>query len=470
MSEVQGPNRPRRAMGFPDLVMFNIVTGISLRWIATAATVGASAVVIWLIAWCAFYLPLALSVMELSSRYPQEGGMYVWTKRAFGEFPGFMTGWTYWASNLPYFPAVLYFAASNALYAGPGRWLALSNDRTYFFLFAMLGLALATFLNVIGLSVGKWLHNLGAMGTWLPIAILFAIAATAWHRFGSATSFTARTMTPHMHFRDVLFMATIVFALGGSESASFLGDEVKDARRNLPRGLLAGGAFVTTGYILGTVAALLALPADQVSGLEGIMQAISKSAERVGFTGIVPFAALLITISNLGALGAWLAVSARLPFVAGLDRYLPEAFARVHPKWGTPHVALLAQAICGVIFIVLSQAGTSVYGAYEVLVSMGIITYFIPYLLVFASLIRLQREPATAETMRIPGGRPVAIALGTLGFTTTSVTIVFSLIPAADEPHKFLAVAKIVGLTTVLLAVGVLLFAFGKSRAAKIPA
>jgi amino acid transporter len=470
MSEAPGPHRPRRAMGFRDLVMFYIVTGISLRWIATAATVGASAVIIWLIAWCAFYLPLALSVMELSSRYPQEGGMYVWTKRAFGEFPGFMTGWTYWASNLPYFPAVLYFAASNALYVGSARWLALSNSRTYFFLFAMVGLALATFLNVIGLSVGKWLHNLGAIGTWLPIAILFAIAATAWHRFGSATSFTPATMTPHMHFRDVLFMATIVFALGGSESASFLGDEVKDARKNLPRGLLAGGAFVTTGYILGTVAVLIALPANQVSGLEGIMQAISRSAERVGFTGIVPLAALLITISNLGALGAWLAVSARLPFVAGLDRYLPEAFARVHPKWGTPHVALLAQAICGVIFIILSQAGTSVYGAYEVLVSMGIVTYFIPYLFVFASLIRLQREPAAPETMRIPGGRPAAIALGTLGFTTTLVTIVFSVIPAADEPHKLLAVAKIVGLTALLLAVGVLLFALGKSRAAKIPA
>jgi glutamate:GABA antiporter len=469
MSETPSSNRPHRAMGFRDLVLFYIVTGISLRWIATAATVGASAVVIWLIAWCAFYLPLALSVMELSSRYPQEGGMYVWTKRAFGEFPGFMTGWTYWASNLPYYPAVLYFAASNALYIGPASWQFLANNKTYFLLFALLGLALGTFLNVIGLSVGKWLHNLGAIGTWLPIAILFAIAATAWHRFGSATKFTVASMTPHMHFRDVLFMATIVFALGGSESASFLGDEVKDARRNLPRGLLAGGAFVTSGYILGTVAVLIALPASQVSGLQGIMQAISQSSERVGFSGIGPLAALLITVSNLGALGAWLAVSARLPFVAGLDRYLPSAFARVHPKWGTPYVALLVQATCGVIFIVLGQAGTSVYGAYEVLVSMGIITYFIPYLFVFASLIRLQREPPGPEVMHIPGGRPAALAVGVLGFTTTLVTIAFSVIPADDEPHKVFAIVKIVGLTALLLAVGVFAFAWGKSHAAKNP-
>jgi len=470
MSQPESLSRPRRAMGFRDLVLFYIVTGISLRWIATAATVGASAVVIWLIALCAFYLPLALSVMELSSRYPQEGGLYIWAKRAFGEFPGFMTGWSYWASNLPYYPAVLYFAASNALYIGPKSWLALANNKTYFFLFALLGLLLATFLNVIGLSVGKWLHNLGAIGTWLPIAILFAIAAVAWHRFGSATRFALATMTPHMHFRDVLFLATIVFALGGSESASFLGGEIQDPRKNLPRALLSGGAFVTTGYILGTVAVLIALPASQISGLEGIMQAISKSAEHVGWFGVGPVAALLITISNLGALGAWLAVSARLPFVAGIDRYLPAAFARVHPKWGTPYVALLVQAAVGIIFIFIGQVGTSVYGAYEVLVSMGIITYFIPYLFVFASLIRLQREPSAPGVMHIPGGRRAAIALGMLGFATTLVTIACSVMPADDEPHKILAVVKIVGLTAVLLAIGVFMFRWGRSHAARNPA
>ena len=454
-------------MGFRDLVLFYIVTGISMRWIATAAAVGPAGVVIWIIACCAFYLPLALSVMELSSRYPQEGGPYVWAKRAFGEFPGFLTGWTYWASNLPYYSSILYFTAGNALFIGPARWQALSNDKTYFIVFSLLGLALATFLNLIGLSVGKWLHNLGAIGTWLPIAMLIGIAGVAWHRFGSATHFSPATMTPHMHFRDILFMATIVFALGGCESASFMGDEIRDAKKNLPRGLLAGGFFVTIGYIVGTIAVLVALPAHQVSGLQGIMQAISQAGAEVGFSGIGPIAALLITIGNLGALGAWLAVSARLPFVAGLDRYLPSVFAKIHPKWGTPHVALLTQAVCGLIFVLLGQAGTSVYGAYEVLVSMGIISYFIPYLFVFASLIRLQREAAGPDVLRIPGGKKVATGIGFLGFVTTTVTIVFSLMPAADEPHPLLAVAKIIVLTAILILLGVFTFRWGKAQAAK---
>ncbi len=370
MAEAEGKGHPRRAMGFRDLVLFYVVTGISLRWIATAATAGPSAIVIWIIAWLAFFLPLALSVMELSSRYPQEGGMYVWSKRAFGDFAGFMTGWTYWSSNLPYFPGVLYFAASNALFMGGGRWRHLSENKEYFIVFSLAALLLATLLNVIGLNVGKWLHNLGAIGTWLPIALLIGMGLAAWIKFGPATPINRTTLVPGTHFRDFVFWSTIVFALGGSESASFLGDEIRDARRNIPRGLLVGGIIVSTGYILGTVGVLLALPKREVTGLAGIMEAISKTAGRIGLGGISLLAALLITVSNIGAVGAWLAATARLPFVAGIDRFLPRAFARVHPKWGTPYVALLVQAACGVIFTFLGQAGTSVKGAYEALVSM----------------------------------------------------------------------------------------------------
>jgi amino acid transporter len=128
------------------------------------------------------------------------------------------------------------------------------------------------------------------------------------------------------------------------------------------------------------------------------------------------------------------------------------------------------QSAVGVIFVFLGQAGTSVYGTYEILVSMGIITYFIPYLFVFASLIRLKREPAAPGVVRIPGGEIAAIALGALGFATTLVTIICAVIPAEDEPHKILAVLKIVGLTGILLTAGVLVFGWGKSRSAKNPA
>jgi len=449
-------------MGFRDLVLFYVVTGISLRWIATAATAGPSAITIWLIAWLAFYLPFVLSVVELSSRYPQEGGLYVWAKQAFGDFAGFMNGWIYWCSNLPYFPSLLYFTASVALYAGPPSWHRYAGNKTYFVLFSLGGLALATALNIVGLSVGKWLHNLGAIGTWLPIGILYAVAIACWWKFGSATSFHGASLIPHAGSRDVLFWASIIFALSGAESASFLGDEVKEPRRNIPRALLIAGVVVTTGYILGTVAMLVALPASEVSGLEGIMQAISTAGSRAGIGGLGPIAAVLIVVSNLGALGAWLAAAARLPFVAGIDKYLPPTFAKVHPKWGTPYVALLVHCAVTTLVIFLGQAGTSIYGAYEVLVGMGIIASFIPYLMIFASLLRLHREPAGRGVVRIPGGKKIAMLVGVVGVVTSIVTIVLSTVPGPDEPHPLLAVAKLIGLTLVLIISGAGVFRWGK--------
>jgi amino acid transporter len=155
----------------------------------------------------------------------------------------------------------------------------------------------------------------------------------------------------------------------------------------------------------------------------------------------------------------------RIPFVAGIDRFLPPAFARLHPKWGTPYVPLLTQAILSAIFIFLGQAGTSVRGAYDVLLSMTIIVYFVPYVMVFAALIKLQREPAGPEVNHIPGGKPVAFIVGTVGIITSVLTIVFSASPPADEPHKGLALLKEIGLVGILLAIGVLIFVIGKRAA-----
>jgi len=445
-------------MGFRDLILFYVVTGISLRWIATAAAAGPSSIVIWIGAWLAFYTPLALSVLELSSRYPNEGGLYVWSKRAFGDFSGFISAWTYWTSNLPYFPAILYFAASNALFIRSGAWGHLSNNATFYIAFSLIALAVVTWLNVIGLDVGKWLHNLGALAMWIPVMIVIGMGMLAWHRFGSATTFTPHTLIPKLHLNDIIFWSVLTFAFGGCETASFMGEEIKNARRTIPFALLVAGLTVTFCYIVGTVSVMLALPASEVSDLQGLMQAISKTAERIGWQGVIPFAAFMIALSNLGAAGAYLAAVARLPFVAGIDRFLPPVFGALHPRWRTPWVALVVQASLGAVFVFLGQAGTSVKGAYDVLVSMGVITYFIPYLYLFAAMFKLQSEPAGPDVIRVPGGKPVARLVAIVGFITTSLTIAISLLPPPDEPNKPLAVIKVVGLCGLLVLIGVAIF------------
>ena len=454
----------RKAMGLGDLVLFYVVTALSLRWIATAAAAGPSSIVIWIVGCVTYFVPLTFCVLELSSRYPEEGGIYLWSKKAFGEFAGFMTGWMYWTANLPYYPGVLYFAAGNALFIGGDRWQHLSNSSLFFILTAAIGLAIGFVLNLVGLDIGKWLHNLGAIGTWLPASVLIVMGWMAWLRFGSATAINGATVLPAADLKNVFFWSTVAFAFGGVEGASTMGSEIRDARRNIPRALLVAGVIITFMYVAATASVLIALPAEDVTGLQGFMQAISKVGQRIGFEGVAPWVALLVTLSSVGGVSAWFAASSRLPFVAGVDKFLPSAFGRVHPRWKTPYVAMAVQAALAGIFIFLGQAGTSVRGAYDFLVGMGVISYFLPFLYMFASVIRLQREPAGPDVMRIPGGRPIAILLAILGLLTTITSSVLACIPPAEEPNKFLAVVKLLGSSALMVAVGAVVYWVGKSR------
>lgn len=451
-------------MGFRDVLFFIITAGTNLQWVATAAAGGASAITVWFIGFFAMALPLGICVIALSSRHPEEGGLYVWTKVAFGDFAGFITGWCYWMSNLPYFPAVLYFAAGNALYAGGSRWTGYSASAPYFIGASLIGLAFGTVVNVVGIEVGKWLSNVGAIARWLATALLLVVGAIAYFRFGSATHFTAKTLLPTSHLKDIIFWSTIAFALTGLESASFLGDEIRDAGRTVPRAILVSIPIIMLLYLAGTISVLVALPAEEITSMQGIMQAIQRAEARIGLSGVSPVAAVLITITALGSVGAWLASVARIPFVAGLDHYLPESFGRVHEKWGTPWVALVSQALITGVFIFLGQAGTSVRGAYDALVSMTIIWYFIPFLYLFSAAIKLRGE-AKVPGFRIPGGSAGVAVLGVAGLLTTIASITLSLFPAEDDPNKLFAVVKVVGLTVVMVAVGVVVYWRGKRAA-----
>jgi glutamate:GABA antiporter len=454
-----------RAMRFRDVVLFLIITGFSVRWIANASVAGPSAAVIWIGACLVFYIPLVFTVLELSSRYPDEGGIYVWTKQAFGGFSGFITGWTYWASNLPYFPSLLYFMAANALYLSGAHARTLAASPVYFVLASILGLSLAVGLNIVGLNISKWLHNIGALGMWLPTVIVIALSAIVWARFGSATPLTRASFVPGMHLKDVIFWSTVAFSLTGAESASMLGDEIENPRRTLPRALLLAGVIIPLIYIVPTIGILVALTPDRVTIISGFMDSITIFAARLHVGWIVAVCAALITVGSIGQCGAWVAASARLPFVAGIDRYLPPAFGRLHPRWGTPYVSLIVLGVVSVAFILLSQLGTGVSGAYNVMVSVSVITFLIPYLLMFAAAIRLQNRPMPPGAFRVWGGRPVATLLAAVGFTTTAVSCVLSFIPDPSEPNPLLSLTKVAGLTAVTVAVGVVLYLMGAARA-----
>jgi glutamate:GABA antiporter len=232
----------------------------------------------------------------------------------------------------------------------------------------------------------------------------------------------------------------------------------------VPRGLLLAAPMIATIYVLGTASVLVAVPVASVSGLEGVLQAVQAGESRLGWTGVTSLAAILVTITSLGSLGAWFETVSRIPFVAGIDRFLPEHFGRLHPRWGSPYVALLAQAAITVLFVLIGQAGTTVGGAYQVLVSLTVVVTFVPFVLLFAAAVKLSAVSGAGETLRLPGGAPAVVVFALLGLATTLVSILLSLIPPESEPNKPLAVAKVLGTTVLVLGAGVLVYARGRPR------
>lgn len=447
----------KRALGYRDLVLFYVASGLSLRWIATAAAVGPSSIAIWLTASLGFFVPLAACVLDLSTRYPEEGGLYVWTREAFGPFSAFISAWTYWMSNLPYFPSILFFAAGSLVYVG-GFMRAAADTPFYFLGFTIVMLAVITLLNVVGLDIGKWLNNLGAMGSMVPAVLLILLGCISFIKFGSASQFVLGTMVPRPGMKNLVFLSTIFFAFGGCEAGSFMGDEIREPRRVIPRSLLVAGCILALGYIAGTVSMLVALPGERISGLGGFMTAIDFLARRLGMGALVAPIGLLVAVGSIGAASAYLSSTARLPFVAGVHNYLPAAFGRIHPRFRTPHVAIISYGAAGIVFGLLGQAGTNVRGAYDMLVAMGVITYFIPYLFLFASAIRLQCEPLPEGSYRFPGQKRMMVPLACIGLASTACTIVLSLFPAEDDAHPTATLVKIVVMTLVLLAAGIAIY------------
>ncbi len=440
-----------RVMRLRDVVLFNISAIVGLRWLTTAASqFGLASLGLWLLAMVVFFLPSAIAVRELADIDPGAGGIYRWVRRAFGPLHGFVAGWGYWVNNLFYFPSLLVTTAAIAAYAAGPRFVHLGDNNAFIALVALAGLWLAVGMNVVGLRVGKRLQNLGGHGTWLPGLIFVVLAIWSLATHGSATPLTARGLLPaSLDLQSINLFATMTFAFAGLELAPTLGDEIHDPARTLRRGIAVSGLAIVGMYVFGTAAMLVALPHQTVSITNGMPQATAALVERLGAGWLAPVAgvvAVLLVVGNLGGVGAWLAGSARLPYVAGVDGALPAAFGRIHPRWQTPYVGLLVQGVIATVFVVASLVGTTVKNAYLVLTQTTLILFFIPYVYLFLAYLRLRRQRTV----------PTALA-GLVGSAAVLFSIVLGFVPPADEARPWLYEAKVVGGVIGFMLVGVLL-------------
>ena len=414
-----------RALGRRDLVLLFVVAVFNLNVVPSIAANGGVTIWLWIISLLLFFWPQGIAVIELAHRYPGEGGVYLWAKEVFGDFHGFLSGWCYWTNNMLYVPTVmLYFVGVSVFALGPSH-AALVDNKAFALITSLALLALLTILNVVGLGVGKWINNLGAIGTFIAAAVLIGLGALIWWRFG--TTITAADFKVPTDPRFVLnSFGVICFGLVGLELASVMGDEIQDPRRTLPGAVALGGVLSGALYVGATLTLLIAV-GKNVNVLQGIVQAVSHMAGRVGVPWItVPFA-LMLAFSIAGIGSAWMGGSARIPFVAGLDSYMPSWLGKVHPRYATPYAALIVQAIVSALLVIMNLFGAGVQETFQKLLALAVVLQLVPFLYMFAALMRFALRESTPQGQYT---RATLFFAGLSGLLTTILGIALVFFPA----------------------------------------
>ncbi len=455
LSTTTQPEQPHliRALGRRDLVLLFVVAVFNLNVVPSIAANGGVTVWLWIISLLLFFWPQGIAVIELAHRYPGEGGVYLWAKEVFGDFHGFLSGWCYWTNNMLYVPTVmLYFVGVSVYVLGPGHQ-GLADNKIFASIASLSLLALLTLFNILGLGVGKWINNIGAIGTFVAAAVLIGLGVVIWSRFGSTISAADFKIPANPKFVLNSF-GVICFGLVGLELASVMGDEIKDPQRTLPGAVALGGLLSGVLYIGATLTLLIAV-GKNVNVLQGIVQAVTHMAARVGIGWItIPFA-LMLSMSIAGIGSAWMGGSARIPFVAGLDSYMPSWLGKVHPRYATPYAALILQGIVSAVLVILNFAGAGVQETFQKLLSLAVVLQLVPFVYMFGALVKFAVSESKPTGQY---GRATLFLAGTSGLLTTVLGIGLVFFPAQQITSLLKYEIWMVGMT--LLSIGLAAFFF----------
>jgi glutamate:GABA antiporter len=434
----------RREMGLRDVTLFAIACIVGTRWIPAAAHAGPGSVMLWLLAAVLFVVPLAITVAALIVKYPGAGGLYLWTRGDFGPWHGFLAFWVYWMGLAVWFPsATMFYMSVGFTTLGPS-YAHLANERIPVLVVSMVAIWIALGSNLVGMKVGKWTENIGGAACWVLGGVLVLAAWLVWSRHGSATPMH---FMPQWNWGTLNFWSTIAYGMSGLELAGLMGAEMHDPERTMRRAGWIASGFATFFYAAATVAMLVLLRPEKISELNGYSEVAHTAGGALGVFWLAPLIAVLVLASGVGQIGGIGTAISRLPFAAGVDGLLPKVFARVHPRWGTPHYSILALGVVASFLLVAIQIGDTMRAAYQELVSLMVITGFLPYLYIFGSAWKA-------------GKRISAVS----GWAITILAIVCAVVPTADIANVWLFEFKLA--VGTLAAIGTARLVYQRRKAA----
>jgi amino acid transporter len=443
----ESDSRPlRRVLGLRDLVPMQILIVFSASWTGTAALQSGTQVSFWLLGAALLFLPVAAVVQYCVQIWPYEGGVYQWTKHAFGPFAGFLSAWNLGAWILIVVSSLGLQTASGLSYAiGPtAAWMAENHAVISALNISMFGLILV--VCVAGLRVGRWVSHFGTVATLFVAALLIALlfvhprASLVQPHVSPQPPFSLRF--PILTLVSLNLFSKIAFnGFTALEQVAVFAGETRNPARSILRSAWIAAPIIALIYILVTGSILTYTRADQVDLVNPIAQVLSTAFGAAISTGGIDWGLLLgrttifaLTLSLIAQTAVYIAEAGRLPMVAGWDHIIPTWFARLHPRYGTPTRSLLVIVLTAVAFSFLASSGAGANEAFQLIATSSFVCYGFTYLLMFAVPLLVGTRLSLRPDLRPPLLLRVACFCGA---SVTLLSMIFNLVPIIDVPQPW---------------------------------
>lgn len=447
----------RKVMGLLDVTLFTVSAMLVVDQLTASASVGTATIAWWLLAIVFFLVPYGLITAELATTYPEQGGIYVWVKRAFGRRWAARTTYWYWVNVALWMPSVFLLFAGVFCQLFIADWADWPAGK-----WPQIAIAIALTWAVVGvgimrLEIGKWVNNIGAA---LKMVIIFALGAGGIVfalRHGTANTINSSDLVPSFDVAKA-FLPVIIFLLMGFELVSSMAAEVKRPEKEIPRALLTSGAAIAFLYLFATIGILLALSLTKLELVQGLIDTFEVIFGSNGVGKVAVYAlGIGVLYTYFTNMTTWTMGANRSAVEAANEGELPKILGREHPVHRTPLAALVGSGIISTAVLLVSALFIDTQDSlFFAIFAASSVIFLMPYLLMFPAVAILRRkDPERERPFRMPGGEKAAITFATITSLVVLASIVLFVWPEIpNAPEDWAYTGPLLGIVVAALVAG----------------
>lgn len=391
-----------KKIGLKSLIFMNVSALYGIRWISKSTSnsfgLGLGAIPTWFVFALVYFIPGSLICAELAAAFKErDGGLYDWVKEAYGEKQGFLVCWLNWVAKVFWYSSFLTFLAINISYTigMPG----LADNKYFALIFSLIVFWALSIMSTKGISFAQIFTSTGALGSTIPtiVLIIFAfLSVVILKKQPSASVYTVATLTPKLNADSFVAISSIMFGFAGAETLAPFITHIDNPEKNFPKAILISALLVAVLYVVGTISITLLLNPDQITASKGLLDAIGKGASLLGIGSfLLQIIAAGISFSILGCIILYISSPIKMLF-GSVEGVFSERLTKTNEN-DIPANAVYAQAILVTIILVLTNLMPSVDAVYNVLITMTALASLFPYVLLYASYIKLRKERPDLE-------------------------------------------------------------------------